>query len=366
MLEDGVISNRQATLLVVSTILPTSIMFLLAMISKEAQQDVWISVIILTVFGVVVGLIIASLGTRFPGRTIVQYSEDILGRPLGKIVALIYPLFFIYINVFIIREFGDFISISLMPETPISVFVISIVFTAGFAVYSGLEVLARVNEIILPLVLVFLALILGLVLLEINIVNFFPVLEKGFLPPLKGAYPGMVFFAETMVMLMFIPYLSSPSGAKRSITLAVLILGFFQLMVTVMVIGIFGGLVPAMSFPFLQVTRYIQLAGGTFQRMEHFIMVIWVAGGFIKVGVFYYCAVLATAQWLNLRSYKALVPLIGVMLTVLSVILWENVVQLSQQIAGKVIPPYFLTVEAGIPFILLVLAWIRGKGGGRT
>jgi len=95
MLEDGIISNRQAVLLIVSTILPTSIMFLPAMISKEAQQDAWISIIILTAFGVVVGLIIASLGMRFPGQTIIQYSEVILGRPLGKIVALIYPLFFI-------------------------------------------------------------------------------------------------------------------------------------------------------------------------------------------------------------------------------------------------------------------------------
>ncbi|MDO9534957.1 MAG: endospore germination permease [Bacillota bacterium] len=365
MLEGGVISNRQATLLVVSTILPTSIMFLPALISGEAKQDAWISIIILTAFGVLVGLIIASLGTRFPGQTIIHYSEDILGRPLGKAVALIYPLFFIYINAFIIREFAEFFIISFMPETPISVFIIGLVFVAGYAVYSGLEPLARINEIILPLVLILILLIVGMNLLQIDTNSFFPVLEKGFLPPLKGAYPGLVFFAETMMMLMFIPYLRSPSGAKRTITLAVLILGFFQLLVTVMLIGVFGGLVAGMSFPLLQLARNISLARGIFHRMEHFILVIWVAGGFIKVGVFYYCAVLATAQWLNLRSYKALVPLIGVLLAVLSVILWENVVQLSHQIA-EVVPPYFLTVEVAIPFILLVLAWIRGKGGKRT
>lgn len=109
--------------------------------------------------------------------------------------------------------------------------------------------------------------------------------------------------------------------------------------------------------------RYISLAD-IIERVEPLIMLIWIGGGFVKVGVFYYCAVLAMAQWLNLREYKALVLPTGALLAVLSIILWENVIQLTHQIA-RVIPPYFLAIEVGIPLVLLALARLRGKGGGR-
>ncbi|MFZ5652328.1 MAG: GerAB/ArcD/ProY family transporter [Bacillota bacterium] len=69
MLEDGKISNRQAVLLIVSTILP-SIMFMPGSIYREAAQDGWMSVILATVFAVAAGAVIAGLGIRFPDRTI--------------------------------------------------------------------------------------------------------------------------------------------------------------------------------------------------------------------------------------------------------------------------------------------------------
>lgn len=362
MLEDGRISNKQATFLII-TILSTTILFLPAMIYKEARQDAWISVILVTVFGVAAGFIIASLGTRFPRCTIIQYSGDIVGKPLGKVIGLIYVLFFIYINTFVIREIGELFNTNFMPETPISVFSIGIVFAAAYAIRSGLEVLARMSEIISPFVLVMLLLIVALVYPEIDAKLFFPVLEKGFIPVLKGAYPPALFFAETIIMVMLIPYLNRPSGAKGSITKAILIIGLFQLMIMATATGVLGGLTADMKFPTLTMARYISLAD-LIERVEPLIMLIWIGGGFIKVGLFYYCGVLAAAQWLNLREYKALVLPIGVLLTVLSIILWENVEQLTHQIA-RVIPPYFLAIEVGIPLILLVLSILRGKGGAR-
>lgn len=95
MREEGIISNRQAALLVVNTILPTSFMFLPSIMYQQARQDTWISVLLITVFGLAAGLIFASLGSRFPGRTIIQYSETILGRLPGKIIAFTYLFFFV-------------------------------------------------------------------------------------------------------------------------------------------------------------------------------------------------------------------------------------------------------------------------------
>ncbi len=43
------------------------------------------------------------------------------------------------------------------------------------------------------------------------------------------------------------------------------------------------------------------------ERLESVVLMAWILGGFIKVGVFYYAAVLGRAQWLGLKDYRSLV-----------------------------------------------------------
>ncbi|MFZ5652326.1 MAG: GerAB/ArcD/ProY family transporter [Bacillota bacterium] len=364
MLEDGRISNRQAVLLIVSTILPTSIMFLPAMIYKEAAQDSWMSVILVTAFGLAAGMVIAGLGTRFPDKTIVQYGGLVAGRNLGWAIGLLYAAFFLYINTFIIREFAEMMITIFLPETPLLVFSVGLVMASAYAVRGGLEVLARANEIALPVALGLLLLIVALISPEMQFEHFTPALEKGFLPVLKGAYSPALFFAETVVMLMLIPYLNRPREAGGTVFRGVAIIGLFQLMAVTASIAAFGAKTARAQFPTLFLARQVSIAD-LIERVEPFIMLIWVFGGVMKVGVFYYCCVLATAQWLNLKEYRALVLPTGALLTALSVLLWDNVFELTHQIA-EVIPPYFLSIEVGLPLVLLAAARLRGKGeGGR-
>lgn len=362
MLEDGRISSRQAVLLIVSTILPTSIMFLPAMIYKVAAQDSWMSVILITAVGMAAGAVIAVLGARFPDKTIVQYGGLVAGRILGWAIGLLYAAFFLFINTFIIREFSEMMVTMFLPETPLLVFSVGLVMVSAYAVRCGLEVLARANEIAVPVILGLLLLIVALISPEMQFKHFTPALEKGLLPVLKGAYPIAVFFTETMVMLMFIPYMNSPRKAGVTIFRGVAIIGLFQLMAVAASIAVLGARTARTQFPTLTLARQVSIAE-LIERVEPFIMLIWVFGGVMKVGVFYYCCVLATAQWLNLKEYKALVLPAGVLLTALSVLLWDNVFELTRQIA-EVIPPYFLSIEVGLPLVLLAVARLRGKGGG--
>ena len=54
--------------------------------------------------------IVIKLGLRFPNQTFVDYSQLIVGKFFGKIITLIYILFFIHITATIMREFGEVIN----------------------------------------------------------------------------------------------------------------------------------------------------------------------------------------------------------------------------------------------------------------
>jgi len=109
--------------------------------------------------GLLIAWLVVNLSLRFPGKTLFQCPEAILGKWPGKVVALLYIWFYIHINSEIIREYGSFLVSAFMPETPMIVFEILIVAIAAYAVRNGLEVFTRVSQIILPIIFVSVAIL---------------------------------------------------------------------------------------------------------------------------------------------------------------------------------------------------------------
>ncbi len=360
MLEEGRISDRQAVYLIITSILPTSILFLPHMIYKGARQDAWLSVILITFFGLAAGEVIGRLARRFPAQTIVEYSRELVGPYLGGAIGLLYAGFFLYINSFVVRELAEMLTTNFYEETPIVVFVIATVFVVVYIVRHGLEVLGRVNDIVLPLILAMLGALVLFIIPTLKAQNFFPVLENGVAPVVRGGFPAAVFFAETFVMLMLTPYLARPDETRPVIAKAVLFLGGLQFLVILAVIGVTGELTANFLFPVLDLARLIR-PSLFLTNVDPLILMPWILGGTVKITVFHYCATLAAAQLFRLRNYGVVAVINGIILGVLSLILWEDVVELAEQIA-RVIPPYFLFIQVGIPLVLLVIAVIGRKG----
>lgn len=67
-IEQGKISGWQTILLVSNSILASMILVVPALLSAEAGQDAWISVLIAGVMGVLIGVLVVSLGLRFPKK----------------------------------------------------------------------------------------------------------------------------------------------------------------------------------------------------------------------------------------------------------------------------------------------------------
>ena len=94
MLEKGRISSRQFFFLILTLILSVSLFNLPTIIISRAKQDVWIAMLIALGIDAVVAVVLYVLGRRYPNQTMFEYSEEILGRFLGKGVGLIFTVFF--------------------------------------------------------------------------------------------------------------------------------------------------------------------------------------------------------------------------------------------------------------------------------
>ncbi len=358
-LEKGRIGNWQLYLIVLFITLPTAVLAVPAVTTGIAKQNGWLATVIATGFGLVIALIIGLYYKIFPDKNLVEVSSFAFGKWPGSLIGLSYVWFFLHINASIIREFGEFLTIAVMPETPLSVFTITIVLLAAWAVSQGLEVIGRMCEFVFPLAI---AATLFLVLLasgEANFTNIGPVLLMDWKKWLAGSFIPNAWMGEIVLLSMVVPFVYRPQKSQWWIAGGVLTVGFILVIITLAVTLVFGyEEAGRLIFPTFSLARIISI-GDFIERMESLVMAIWVAGVFLKITIWYYMLVLVTAQVFGLKSYKPLIIPYGFTQLVLSFWVYDNFPQFIRFISTTW-PVYGIGVfELGLPSIILLTAVVR-------
>lgn len=80
MLEEGKISSRQLTIMTVLYILGSAVLIMPGPLATVAKRDAWIAAILAMVIGLLSIALIHALGRRFPGLTLMAYTELLFFR----------------------------------------------------------------------------------------------------------------------------------------------------------------------------------------------------------------------------------------------------------------------------------------------
>lgn len=216
MLEQGKISVRQFTVMVILYTIGTSILIAPSGLAAVAKQDGWIASILGMGAGLISVLLYSVLGNRFPGKTLVEYSEQILGKWLGEALSLSFFSFVFLLAAFLLRVAGEFLTTHMIPETPIEAVHIVVIGIVILAVRLGLETIGRASEIFLPWVIILFLFLVVFLSPQIKIENMQPILEEGIKPILLAAF---YFFSlqEQVVFLMLFPYVNQTSKARNAL-----------------------------------------------------------------------------------------------------------------------------------------------------
>ncbi|AEG60598.1 GerAB/ArcD/ProY family transporter [Desulforamulus ruminis] len=366
MKAEAQISSWQATAYIVILILPTAILFVPATTAASAGPDAWLSLLAALVFGLLVAGIASALASRFPQETPVEYAPRLLGRYLGKLVGLIFACYFYYVAYFVQRQFTELMSTTYLFNTPVLVNIGLLTLIACYALYLGMEPLARTNTVITCFFLISIVVIFLLILKHIRLENFTPLLAT---PPGKilfGALSPGSWFGECAVILMLAPFLADKKKIARITFGAVLIVFFSMVLVTIGAVGLFGPETTSrLVFPTFSLARYTMIE--TFMsldRVDVLFMAVWVAGMAFKLTTFFYAGTLAFAQLFGLKSYRPLIIPGGILLTVLSLNSWTNIAELME-FSAQVFPPSVSFVNFFLTFLLYLISFKEPSPGGQ-
>ena len=364
-LEKGIISNSQLTFLI--GVFIQGSLFCTTFLYSVTYRDIWIATLVSFIMFIIFSFIYINLMRSVPGKNLIQIDDVVFGPYLGKVISSAYIFFFIMLSSVNIRFVCDFIAGIFMGETPLLAFAVIFILLCVWSVYHGLEVLARTSFVFLVLVSISIILIFLLNIDQMAFENFLPILRVPIMDFIQVNHILLsVFFGETFIFLMIMPYVTDQKKVKKSYQLGLLIGEITILIVSVIITSTMDRLSTAVDNPLIVMVREIDV-GKVITRMEFVIMCVILFSVFIKVTAIFYAAALSLGQILNLKSYKPLIIPIGVILVALTVPMFDT--PIAQAESGSEVWPFFATVfEVLLPVATLITAKIRGisaENGGK-
>jgi spore germination protein KB len=306
----------------------------------------------------------AALMDRFPSMSLIEISDAVFGRVLGKAVSALYLFFFLSLCALNTRDLGSFVVSRMMPETPMPAVLILFLLACTYAVVRGIENLLRLSVLFAAIALGALFFNSTLTLKDVQ----FSFLEPAFQLPLMDYVQGTVTIAAIPMGEILAFTMISPMMGKGKKTGGPLALGL-AISATAMAVAILrdivtmGPLVSIMPLASYESVRYISVAG-ILTRMESIYAVVLVILQLFKVSILMYAFVLGLSQLLGLTSTSPLMLLSAALVLCYSLLVFESGMENTDW--GASAAPFFsLTFELLLPAVSLLTARLRGLDRAR-
>ncbi|WP_010274114.1 GerAB/ArcD/ProY family transporter [Paenibacillus senegalensis] len=328
----------------------------------------WLTPIWGGLFSILALYFISKLTLRFQGESITEYLPRIIGserypwigRVLSFPVSLIIILLWLLVSGIAARIFGEVVSTMLLPRTPLEVIIILILLVSYMFVTHDIEVLARVNEFMLILIL-FPVLIISLSSFKsAKLDHLLPLFDVDWGLILKATLGSATSYIGIELLLAFSDRLTPrPSKLVKYNIFGVSIPIFTYTLITVAGISVFGvHELNLLTWPTLELVKTIDVPGAVLERVESLFLAVWVFAVFTTVGNYYFASVTTVMKVFKVSSQRWVGLLLLPFIYSISMSI-PNLKRLFefQAMIGRTVGLFFFI----LPIILLFIAVIRGK-----
>lgn len=350
------ISSKQALALIVAFILDGAIIFPIA---SEGGRNLWISILIALLLSFIPYTVYCTIHLSYPGKDLYEICQVSLGKVAGNIVSVLYIWYFIHLGALTLRDFGEFMNVLTMPETPETVIMVISMLISVYMVKKGIEVIGRFALPATIFTLINIGLLALMLIPKIDIKNILPILGDGIPPVVEGAWAAFTFpFGECVIFLAVLSNLNDYRQTKKAYYTGliyggalVLIKGFYE-------ISVLGETVyRSLYFPSYTALSRIRI-GEFIQRLEIIGGINLNVFGIIKISLCLYAASMGISRMFDIKDYKVLALPIGLIMLNLSNILYTNIMELVSWTA-RIYKYYALPFQIFFPTVIYAAIKIK-------
>ncbi|QRG66903.1 GerAB/ArcD/ProY family transporter [Brevibacillus choshinensis] len=324
------LTTSQITVQLLAAMVGVGVLNLPESVGSKAGVDSWIVLFAAGFLAMVAVSIMAYLGNRFPGQSIIHYAPLLIGRFFGTIVLVAFLVYFLVFVGTVVRISADVTKLFLLDLTPLEVIIIGMLSVSTYLVLHGINAIARFNEFIQPLTLFLLMLVLTQTIRDTDLGRILPVLGDG-IQPLFRAFPTTFFAFMGFEILLFIqPFMEQPRSAQRASLIAVGTTMLLYVIVTILSIAVLGKTeVTLVEYPTLAIIKNIEVPGAFIERLDSIMMMVWIPFAVTTIVMFHYCASLIASQLFGLQEHRV-IALLFIPVVFLIAVLPRNILEVDR------------------------------------
>ena len=314
----------------------------------------WMIPLYTLIFALVSFFFISKLYSVFEGKDIIDIAE-IAGGNIGRvIVGITFIGSYILVLSVLLRIFGEDIKIFALNQSPLSFVIMFFIIVMVVASYVGIESIARINVIIVPVAAIpFLIVVMG----NLDFMDFSKAL------PIFGNGPYKIFVEELSrvsiysafsLIFFLVPFIGKIKDFKK--------IGYSSLIIggTVLTLGTFIYILvvpyPTSTeyfIPYLHLARYVSYRR-FFQRIESIFILMWTLSAFSYLSSGLYILLIVIKKTFKLEYYRPLIIPISVILFTLCFM--PNSLMYTVVIEGEVIRRFAWIITFAVPLLVLIVA----------
>ncbi|QIB27732.1 GerAB/ArcD/ProY family transporter [Caloranaerobacter azorensis] len=354
------ISSNQVMFILLTTIIGVGILSLPREAVEKAGTDGSILIILGGIVACIFTVISVKLVTLFTNKTIVEFGREIVTTPISNIVSIIFFIYYIIISAFEVRILAEVVKMFLLDDTPTEVIIISILLVSAYLVRGGIEGLARMAELILPIVIIPVFLLLLSLIPDLDFTNLLPLFRTNPWDIIKSVYVPFFSFIGYELVLFMAAYVKDTENLMKFNVLSILLVTFVYVVFFIVSLCRFGvNEVKHLLWPILSIMKTIDLPGAFIENIEGIVMGLWVLSVFASLSPFYYSSALILCKLFGLKEHRYFVLPIMPFIYALS-LAFDNIATVYD-IMGKSINYIGIFTVIAVPTIYLIVALIKKR-----
>lgn len=353
------LTPAQYVFILIQTQIGVSILALPNETAQIVHQDSWIAILIAGFFIQLDIYIIWALTRRFPNFTLYEIIPVVLGKPLGKILHIIYILYTLSTATLVTILFTQLMNTWIFSNTPNFVLNLLIILVGLYISLNSIVIMSRFYMFVSLLLLVPLGLSIY-VLTDVNWMYLLPVGGGGsFTKLFTGSTKALFSMLGFETLLFLYPHIAGNSFAKLKATLVSngFVTLFYCFLTVISLVYFSPEEIVIVPRPVLYMLK--EFSFSLLERTDLLFLTIWVICITTSFMTYLYLSSTGLANLLNKKSHSKMVPFTaGICLIVSSVF---EVSEGDIELFTKFFTYFAFTMIFIVPLLLLIMALLRRK-----
>lgn len=275
-----------------STTIGVSILFIQRDLAEIAGRDAWISMLLGGLVALLAGSMIYYLAWYYKNLDLPEMTLAAAGPILGRVLLL--PLtFYVLLDAGLtIRVFAQALKLFLLDRTPVIIITGLIIIVLVAVVARGINAIAGVIDLLFPFYIFSMSLLIAMAVTEADLINLKPILYKSTGQVFQAslpAYSSLIGYGSIAYVMRYVP---QPQKVFRWFLGGIFLSMLMFTLLTVESIAVFGTTeTKSLMFPILFLSKAIEVQAAFIERLEAFMVLIWIPAVFTSASVFCFASV---------------------------------------------------------------------------